>query len=239
MPSRLLLRVNEVAVDRHFEHAASGGDDLNGLDILLEFAQQIGRQTDGLVRVASNRAVLDTDLHRDVLLVVISVKGYPLAAGGYAWHVMPSRIDVREPAPPTAPTGGGGGGGRWSRVVTAGDSIEAELIRGVLEQADVPVVLDRRDTSPFAWMYPGGNINAPVAVLVPSMLLEPARLALMEASFLASDEPAPIRPGDVSEAPRIGALRMVVAGLVFLVVGWVILVEMFGFAPCALRLFCI
>jgi hypothetical protein len=170
--------------------------------------------------------------------LVASGKGYPLAAEGYAWFVMPARIDVRDPAPPTAPTGGGGGG-RWSRVVTAGDSIEAELIRGVLEHAGVPVVLDHRDTSPFAWMYPGGNINAPVAVFVPSSLLEAARLALLETSLLTPDEPDPVRPGEASVPRRFGPLRILVAGLVLLVVGWVILVEIFGFAPCALRLFCI
>lgn len=123
-------------------------------------------------------------------------------------------------------------------MVTASDSIEAALIRGVLECADVPVVLDRRDTSPFAWMYPGGNIYAPVAVLVPSSLLEAARLALMEASLLTPEEP--VRPGDSpAEVHRPGIVRIAVGGLVFLVVGWVLLVEMFGFAPCAMRLFCI
>jgi hypothetical protein len=151
---------------------------------------------------------------------------------------MPVRVDVRDPAPPLAPTGGGGGG-RWSRVVTAGDAIEAELIRGVLEYAGLPVVLDRRDTSPFAWMYPGGNMHAPVAVLVPSTLLEAARLALLEANLLAPDAPEPIRSPAPALRPRMGPLRIVVGGLVFLVVGWVILMEVFGFAPCALRLFCI
>lgn len=167
--------------------------------------------------------------------LVFVAPAYPLAAWGYACRVMPARTDVRDPAPPTTPTGGGGGG-RWSRVVTAADGIEAELIRGVLELAGVPVVLDRRDGSPFAWMYPGGNINAPVAVLVPSALLEPARLALLEASLLSPETPQPVRPAEPKPA---GLFRVVVAGLLIVVVGWVILVEIFGFAPCAMRLFCI
>lgn len=139
---------------------------------------------------------------------------------------MPARIDVRDPAPPKAPTGGGGGG-RWSRVVTARDSIEAELVRGVLEEAGVPVVLDHRDDSPFAWMYPGGNVNAPVAVLVPSTLLEPARLALMEANLLAPDDVAPERPAP-HERAGFGVVRSIVAALVVVVLGGFIVFELLG-----------
>lgn len=153
---------------------------------------------------------------------------------------MSARTGVREPAPPRAPTGGGGGG-RWARVVTARDAIEAELVRGILESAGVPVVLDRRDDSPFAWMYPGGNMNAPVVVLVPTGLLEAAKLALMEANLLATDSaaPAPEEPPVVQASRRYGPLRLLVAVLLGLVVGWIVLVEMFGFVPCALRLFCL
>lgn len=145
-----------------------------------------------------------------------------------------ARISTLDPAPPVPSEGGGGG--RWAWLVTASGIVEAELIRGLLETDGIPCVLDRRDPSPFAWMYLAGNVNASVQIYVPALLLDPARLRLLEAGFDA--EPA---TEAVSGAPGLssaGWVRpvLIVAGL--LVAIWILLVTFLGSATCALRLVC-
>ncbi len=147
------------------------------------------------------------------------------------------------PAPPR--TEEGGGGGRWARLLTAAGIVEAELVRGVLEDAGVPVVLDRRDPSPFAWMYLAGNVNAPVQVLVPFGLLDAARLHLLEAGIEGdrvlreseSDGPPPAEP----PPPRsltFRVLQTILTIAVLLVAAWIVLITMAGRATCMLKLFC-
>lgn len=61
MPSGGLLRVDEAAVDRDFERAPSGGDQL---DAYARVALLQGvRQTGGFGLVVSDDAVLDPDAH--------------------------------------------------------------------------------------------------------------------------------------------------------------------------------
>jgi hypothetical protein len=98
-----------------------------------------------------------------------------------------SGSQVIDRAPPTDVEAGGGGGG-WAWLVTARGIIEAELVRGVLENAGiVPVAFDGRDPSPGAWMFLSGNVNALVRVFVPVSLLDEARLVLLETGL---NEPA-------------------------------------------------
>jgi hypothetical protein len=158
--------------------------------------------------------------------------------------------DVLDPAPPREQVGGDGRGG-WSWLLTANDRFEAELLRGLLESAGVPVVLDGFDRSPFAWMYPSGNVNVPVHVLVPTGLLETARLEVLESSLVdagrLSETGAP-DDGDSrvgGEPParlmrdRIRPLWLIVAILTALAVALIVVVEIAGFVPCATNLFCI
>jgi hypothetical protein len=58
-----LLRVDELAVDDDLEDAASRRDEEELGDGVFELLEDLGRQTDGLIEVASNRAVFDRDLH--------------------------------------------------------------------------------------------------------------------------------------------------------------------------------
>lgn len=162
---------------------------------------------------------------------------------------MKRRTGILDPAPPTSgptpgpPSGSGDdGSGGWSWLVTAADRFEAEVVRGLLETAGVPVVLDGFDRSPSAWMYPSGNVNAPVRVLVPTGLLDVARLELLESSVVHESRLAEtIRP----QKPQRGTQRVnrlvwaVVAVLTALAVAWIIVVEVAGFAPCAAHMFCI
>src|SRR5207244_5929872 len=58
-----LLGEHEVAVDHLLEHTTAGGDQGQLGDVTGAVRQELGRQTDGPVRVVSDHAVFDTDLH--------------------------------------------------------------------------------------------------------------------------------------------------------------------------------
>ncbi|MGH2784598.1 MAG: hypothetical protein ACRDJ1_05020 [Actinomycetota bacterium] len=151
---------------------------------------------------------------------------------------MSSRTGVLDPAPPRA-SSGGGGGGRWAWLLTASDAVEAEIVRGLLEASGVPVALDWRDPSPFAWMHLSGNLHRPVPVYVPAGLIDEARLQVMEMG-LAAPDPIPSEPTAVAPLrERHRFIRQVVLVLTVTGTAWILFVEIFGFAPCAMRLFCI
>lgn len=57
------LRVDQFAVEADLEAPAAGRDQLQVVDLLLERGQELGRQTDGLRLVASDRAVRQLDVH--------------------------------------------------------------------------------------------------------------------------------------------------------------------------------
>lgn len=144
---------------------------------------------------------------------------------------------IVHPAPPLAATGGGGGG--WAWLLTASDAVEAEIVRGLLESTGVPVALDWRDPSPFAWMHLSGNLHRPVPVYVPASMVDEARLQLLEMG-LADEEPSdPMPPATPVMRERHRVLWLAVLVLTVIAAAWLLFVEMFGFAPCALRLFCI
>ena len=151
---------------------------------------------------------------------------------------MTSGTGVLDPAPPQAASGDGGGG-RWAWLVTAVDAVEAEIIRGLLEATGTPVALDWRDPSPFAWMHLSGNLHRPVPVYVPASMVDAARLQLLELG-LEAPEPTELEPvvrPVMRERHRV--LWQVVLALTVIGAAWILFVEIFGFAPCALRLFCI
>jgi len=58
--ARRFLRVDEIAVHDHLEHASARR---NQLDIGAELFSQLVRQTGGAIFVSSDRAVLDCHLH--------------------------------------------------------------------------------------------------------------------------------------------------------------------------------
>lgn len=146
------------------------------------------------------------------------------------------------PAPPRSAADGGGGGGGWAWLVTARDAMEAEIIRGMLEALGVPVALDWRDPSPFAWMHLSGNLFRPVPVYVPVSLIDQARLQLLETGLTmtesgSGDEPANAAP--IGLRQRRPLVWSVLAALTVVAAAWILFVEIFGFAPCVMRLFCI
>jgi hypothetical protein len=78
MAFRGLFGEDEVAVDRHFEHPAPGRDQGQLGDRAGVVRQELGRQTDGPVRVISDHAVFDADLH-----------GSPFQAGQISLSIEP------------------------------------------------------------------------------------------------------------------------------------------------------
>lgn len=191
---------------------------------MLELVEDLGRQTDGLVEITSDSAVLDRDFHRETMLIEMSA----------------SRTGLLEPAPPREQRGGGGGG--WVWLLTARDALEAEIVRGLLEAGGVPVALDWRDPSPFAWMHLSGNLMRPVPVYVPTGLVDDARLQLLEMGLANEEDDEPVEPTELAQVGLRGRHRFlwsVIAALTMVAVAWIVFVEIFGFAPCFLRLFCI
>ena len=63
MALRGLLGEHQVAVDHHLEDPAAGGDQGQLGNAAGVVRQELGRQTDGPVRIVSDHAVFDADLH--------------------------------------------------------------------------------------------------------------------------------------------------------------------------------
>jgi hypothetical protein len=245
MPTGGLLRVDEVAVHDDFEDPAAGGDQGDVVGGVLELLEDLRRQTDGSVEVASDRAVFDRDLHQGTSSETTSAgPDRNRRDGSMLVDMSAARTGVLQPAPPKESAGGGGG--RWAWLLTAKDAVEAEIIRGLLEAGGVPVALDWRDPSPFAWMHLSGNLFRPVPVYVPASLIDSARLHLLDLGLDAADDEGELdeeEPGDSFAIPawrdRHRFVLRATTALTLLAVGWMIFVEIFGFAPCFLRLFCI
>jgi hypothetical protein len=66
--------MNNRAVDDDLEDTSPGRDQGEGLHVVLELGQDLGRQTDGTVGIASDGAVFDGDLHS--ILPGRCAKGY-------------------------------------------------------------------------------------------------------------------------------------------------------------------
>lgn len=151
---------------------------------------------------------------------------------------MRGQSGILTPAPPKADRGDPGRG-RWSWLVTAGDIFEAELLKGLLESVHIPVMTDSFDRSPFAWMYPAGNVQRPVHIYVPASLLDVARLELLESSFVHSARVQPVAAASAPVRERTRPVVVIVALLTALIAGWLVVVEVLRFAPCSARIFCI
>jgi hypothetical protein len=57
------LGIDQVAVHREFEATASGGDQLEVLNLLLVRREKLARQTDGLRLIISHRTILEFQVH--------------------------------------------------------------------------------------------------------------------------------------------------------------------------------
>jgi hypothetical protein len=88
----------------------------------------------------------------------------------------------------------------------------------VLETAGIaPVALDGRDSSPGAWMFLSGNVNALVRVFVPASQLDSARLVLLEAGFTAPEQPAPPPPATTEHRLSGRSIWLVITAVVIII----------------------
>jgi hypothetical protein len=96
-------------------------------------------------------------------------------------------VSVALGLPPPTTTSGGGGDSRWVPLCNAAGDIEAHLLVGRLEQANIETRCVRDRAAPGAWLYGGMNPWAPVTVYVRSHQLDDARLTLAEVAFTGPD----------------------------------------------------
>ncbi len=113
-------------------------------------------------------------------------------------------------------------------LTTAGNQVEAHLIVGRLAEEGIESVLDASNPAPGAWLHPFGDPLSPVRVYVRRRDLGRASLLLHEVDHRPPD------PGACG-SPRVRRLFWLVLAIVLLMGG----LEILGFAPCALRLFCL
>ena len=64
MPVELCFGENQLIVDRDLEPATRRGDKFERFNYRLELFEQVNCQTGSSIRVVSNRAVLDNDIHQ-------------------------------------------------------------------------------------------------------------------------------------------------------------------------------
>jgi hypothetical protein len=136
--------------------------------------------------------------------------------------------------PPPTTTSGGGGGSRWVPLCTAGGDIEAHLLVGRLQQANIDTRCVRDRAAPGAWLYGGMNPWARVTVYVLSYQLDDARIALAEVAFAGPDA------GRSAMPPRDLSLKwLATAVLLGLVLSVLALAQLTGFGgACQLPVLC-
>lgn len=127
---------------------------------------------------------------------------------------------------------GGGGGNGWVLLVVARNGLIAHLIGGLLKEEGIEFTLDTSNPSPGAWLHPFGDPAAPVKVMV-----RQRDLAMAGALIARSEDGSAYRSikaeGPLRRRNAKAALMLTVTLALF--IGFL---EVVGFAPCFLRLFC-
>lgn len=131
--------------------------------------------------------------------------------------------------PPGASQRGRGGGNGWELLVVAPDEITAHLMQGMLEDSGIEVMLDASNPSPGAFLMPFGDPRAPVKLYVRAD-------DVARASMLLKDEMLTTESPEVE--PARASSRTVLGIVIVLVVGILMLIEIFDFAPCVIGAFC-
>jgi hypothetical protein len=117
-------------------------------------------------------------------------------------------------------------------LVVAQNGVIAHLIGGLLREEDIEFALDTSNFSPGAWLHPFGDPTAPVRVMVRQrdLALASALIAPNETSRHTDASPGPL-----PSKRRHATLAVVIIAAIALFLAFV---EVVGFAPCFLRLFC-
>lgn len=129
----------------------------------------------------------------------------------------------------------GSGGGDWSLLVVAPNRVVAHLIGGLLTHVGIEFVLDTFNPSPGAWLLPFGDPAAPVKIMVRRFDLSAGRAIIDTTQSFNRERAMPPLAG--RREPRTWNPRLVLV-VTFTIVLLLTVVEVVGFAPCFLRLFC-
>jgi hypothetical protein len=100
---------------------------------------------------------------------------------------MSSRLDLPPLDQPPPPVEGRGGDSGWTELTQARNDIDAHLLIGRLQEADIETRTVKDRHAPGAWIYAGSNPWAPVMVFVRRFQLDEARLILMDISLEETD----------------------------------------------------
>lgn len=146
----------------------------------------------------------------------------------------PPRVDRTPHRPGLDPPQFGGGSNEWLLLVVAGNRVIAHLIGGLLSEGGIEFALDTSNPSPGAWLYPFGDPGAPVKVMVRRWDLALAR-ALIDSPRTTS---APGRERQGEQLIRATWIPRLAVSFVVAIALLLAFVEVVGFAPCFLRMFC-
>ena len=139
--------------------------------------------------------------------------------------------------PPTTEADHGGGGARWVELLRARNDIEAHLLTGRLEEAQVETRTVKDRSAPGAWLYGGSNPWAPVVILVKAMQLEDARLVLAEISLAGpAVDVTPAPPTAGRRHAVVWWLTAIALGLAFTSIGFARALE--GSFACDVPILC-
>lgn len=151
-------------------------------------------------------------------------------------HSRPVARDGRPVLPGSSSSEGSGGG--WTLLTVAKNGVIAHLIGGRLNEESIEVAFDTSNSAPGAWLHPFGDPMAPVKVYVHRFDLEMARALIDEVEDAVTqgppiEEPRPSHKA-ISAAIRPSLLLAVVVAITLMLA----FVEIVGFVPCFLHLFC-
>lgn len=144
--------------------------------------------------------------------------------------------DIRVRAPGRLPPGGdedegGGRGSRWRLLTVASGHYQAALLEGRLAAEGVEVFLDHSNRSHGAFLKPFGDPMAPVRVYVHEFDFMRASMVLQEVDHHAPN-PEAAGPEGVRRIWWFTIASVLAAVLLAFL-------EIFDFAPCAIKVFCL
>jgi hypothetical protein len=143
------------------------------------------------------------------------------------------RHSTLAPNPPKPMVENGGGGSGWRLLTVAKDQYTAALIEGRLLQDEIETFLEATHSQHGAFLKPFGDPMAPVRLFVKDRDYETACLIL---HLCDTAQTAPATGGRL----RVRGVGLPLFTIATVIVAAVLaFLEIFDFAPCAIRAFCL
>ena len=95
----------------------------------------------------------------------------------------------------------------WTKLTSANNSYEADLLSGRLEQAGIGSRTTKGVDAPGAWLTGGENPFGPIDVYVPANQIDAARKLLPTATEVSAD----VRPSPPRTMQIVGAILVVLS----------------------------